>query len=235
VAERPLAGRRIAVTRPDSRALVEALERLGAEVAVVPLIEIRPAESLRVDISSYDWIVLTSVNGVRAVADGLHGLGGRTHVAAVGPATAAAVRALGVEPAVVGTGATEALPDALGELAGKRALLPQADIASPELASALRARGAVVDGVVAYRTVPVEATREGREALGRADAVLLASGSAARSLVAQGGAGGALVVCIGPKTAAAAREVGLEVGLIAPETTSEGMIEALVTHFSEDE
>jgi uroporphyrinogen-III synthase len=60
---------------------------------------------------------------------------------------------------------------------------------------------------------------------------LLASGSAARSLAAAGGAGEALVVCIGPTTAAAARASGLEVGLVADEATGQGMIEAVASHF----
>ncbi|HXG75811.1 MAG TPA: uroporphyrinogen-III synthase, partial [Gaiellaceae bacterium] len=64
-------------------------------------------------------------------------------------------------------------------------------------------------------------------------AVVLASGSAARSLAAQGGAGDALVVCIGPRTAEAAAEVGLRVGLVADEATAEGIIRALVSHFAE--
>ncbi len=66
-----------------------------------------------------------------------------------------------------------------------------------------------------------------------ADAIVLMSGSAARSLADQGGAGRALVVCIGPRTADVAREAGLTVGLIAHEATSEGIIQALTSHFGE--
>ena len=70
----PLYGRRIVITRPEAKALAEELERLGAEVTIVPLIEIHPAEGRGLEeavesLASYDWIVLTSVNGVAALVD----------------------------------------------------------------------------------------------------------------------------------------------------------------------
>jgi uroporphyrinogen-III synthase len=115
-----------------------------------------------------------------------------------------------------------------------RVLLPQADIAESHLADELRGQGAEVDAVVAYRTALVEPPMWGILPLRIADAVVLASGSACRSLAAAGGAGGgAMLVCIGPKTAKVAREVGLRVGLVADETTSDGIIRALVSHFGE--
>jgi uroporphyrinogen-III synthase len=237
--QQPLAGRRIVVTRPESQRLAGELERLGAEVTVVQLIEIRPAEDRRsleeavARLSTYDWIVLTSVNGVAAVREGLPTLAG-PKVAAVGPVTAEAIREHGVEPAFVASRASEDIAGGLGEIAGLRVLMPQADIANPALAEELRAKGAEVDVVVAYRTVLVEPPMWGILPLRIADAVVLASGSACRSLAAAGGAGGgALLVCIGPKTAKVAREVGLKVGLVADETTSDGIIRALVSHFGD--
>lgn len=239
MADQPLAGRRIVVTRPEAKTLADELERLGAEVTIVPLIEIRQAEDRRAledavaSFPSYDWIVLTSVNGVNAVQNGLVGLAG-PRVAAVGPVTADAIRAHGVEPAFVATRASEDIASGLGDLAGKRIVMPQADIAEPHLAAELRAGGAEVDVVVAYRTVLVEPPMWGILPLRIADAVVLASGSACRSLAAAGGAGGgAMLVCIGPKTAKVAREVGLKVGLVADETTSDGIIRSLVSHFGE--
>lgn len=239
MADQPLAGRRIVVTRPEAKILADELERLGAEVTLVPLIEIRDAEDRGAladaiaRFSTYDWIVLTSVNAVAAVSAGLTGLAG-PQVAAVGPVTADAIRELGVEPAFVASRASEDIAAGLGELEGKRVLMPQADIAEPALAEELRGRGAEVDVVVAYRTVLVEPPMWGILPLRIADAVVLASGSACRSLAAAGGAGGgAMLVCIGPKTAKVAREVGLKVGLVADETTSDGIIRALVSHFGE--
>ena len=240
MAEQPLAGRRIVITRPEAKSLADELERLGAEVTIVPLIEIRDAEDRNAledaiaRFARYDWIVLTSVNGVAAGAAGLAALDNSVRVAAVGPVTADAIRSHGIEPAFVAARASDDIAAGLGELTGARVLLPQADIASPHLAEELRASGAEVDVVVAYRTVLVEPPMWGILPLRIADAVVLASGSACRSLAAAGGAGGgAMLVCIGPKTAKVAREVGLKVGLVAGETTSDGIIQALVSHFGE--
>ncbi|HLE99539.1 MAG TPA: uroporphyrinogen-III synthase [Gaiellaceae bacterium] len=239
-----LAGRRIVVTRPESKPLAEALERLGAEVSIVPLIEIRPAEDPRAldaaaeNLPGYDWVVFTSVNSVAAVGERLSRIGEGARVAAVGPVTADAVRALGVEPSFVAGRASEDIAAGLGSLVGARVLLPQADIADPRLADELREQGAIVDAVVAYRTVQVEPPLWGILPLRRADAVVLASGSAVRSLAScatsfEGFGTSALLVCIGPKTAAVAREVGLPIGLVADEATADGIIRALVSHFTE--
>jgi uroporphyrinogen-III synthase len=235
----PLYGVRIVITRPEAKPLAEELERLGAEVTIVPLIEIRPAEGRALEdaidtMGTYDWVVLTSVNGVAAVAQGLAGLGGDARVAAVGPVTADAIRQHGVEPAFVATRASDDIAAGLGEIEGLRVLLPQADLAEPHLADELRGRGAHVEAVVAYRTILVEPPMWGILPLRIADAVVLASGSACRSLAAAGGAGGgAMLVCIGPKTAKVAREVGLKVGLVADEATSDGIIRALVDQFGD--
>jgi uroporphyrinogen-III synthase len=235
----PLYGVRIVITRPEAKPLAEELERLGAEVTIVPLIEIRPAEGRALEdaidtMGTYDWVVLTSVNGVAAVAQGLAGLGGDARVAAVGPVTADAIRQHGVEPAFVATRASDDIAAGLGDIGGLRVLLPQADLAEPHLADELRGRGAHVEAVVAYRTILVEPPMWGILPLRIADAVVLASGSACRSLAAAGGAGGgAMLVCIGPKTAKVAREVGLKVGLVADEATSDGIIRALVDQFGD--
>ena len=232
--ERPLAGRRIVVTRPrdQATALAAGLLELGASVTVLPLIAIEPFdEATGIADGTYDWVVFTSANAVAAV-----GAPRGSRVATVGPATAEAVRTLGLEPAFVPERfAAEEIAAGLEPLAGVRVLLPQADIADPGLAEELRRRGATVDAVTTYRTVEVERTSEELAGLRAADAVVLTSGSAARSLARQGGAGNALVVCIGPKTEAVAREAGLEVGLVARETTAEGIIHALTTHFGENQ
>ena len=248
----PLRGRRIAVTRPRRQAapLAAELARLGAEVAVVPLVRIEPSTGAELDaalrdLAGYDWLVFTSANAVAAVAERLAASPVRSlatfegRIAAVGPATAAAVRALGVEPAFVPPRfAAEEIAAGLRGLKGARLLLPQSDLASPRLAEALRRRGAVVDAVTAYRTVAVTPSPEELAALARADAIVLASGSAARSLAAALADAGrpppsALLVCIGPRTAEVAREVGLSVGLVADEASADGLVRAIASRLGE--
>lgn len=240
VADSALAGRTIVVTRPvaQARPLVEDLERLGADVAVVPLVEIVPVDdraaldAAGARLEGYDWVVFTSANGVAAFGDRLPARGA-PRIAVVGPATADSVRALGLEPAHVGRGTGEDLAAELEGVDGARVLLLQADLAGPEVASVLRGREASVDVVTAYRTLPRRPGDDELAVLDRSDAIVLASGSAARSLATVGGARGALCVCIGPKTAEVAREVGLRVGLVADEATSQGIIRALVEHYGE--
>lgn len=241
MADGPLAGRRIVVTRPREQAqpLVEGLEKRGASVSLVSLVEIRPTEDTGAldaaieNLARDDWIVFTSANGVAAVGERLRSLEG-VRIATVGPATAAAARALGPEPSFVPERfAAEEIAAGLGALAGARVLLPQADIADPKLADELRARGATVAAVVAYRTVEIAPDTSGLRALEAAAAVVLASPSAARSLAALELGRRPLIACIGPTTAAAAREAGLPVGLVAHEATAEGMIHALVSHFED--
>ncbi len=235
----PLSGRRIVVTRPheQSAALAERLERLGATVSILPLVGIEPLQDgTAVDaaleaLDTYDWIVFTSVNGVAVVGQRLGTLR-HVRIAAVGAATAAAVRTLGLEPSFVPERfAADEIVAGLKPLTGVRVLLPQADIADPALAEELRIHGAVVTAISAYRTVEVDRSASELAALRASDAVVVASGSAARSLASRGGAGEALVVCIGPKTAEAARDAGLPVGLVAEEATANGIIQALSAHY----
>ena len=216
VADQPLAGRRIVVTRPEAKSLAEELERLGAEVTLVPLIEIRDAEDRGAladavaGFSSYDWIVLTSVNGVAAVSEGLSGLAGprvrRRRAGHRGRDPRARSRA-GIRRR---RGPRRTSPPASESSKASACSCRRQTSPSPQLADELRGQGAEVDVVVAYRTVLVEPPMWGILPLRIADAVVLASGSACRSLAAAGGAGGgAMLVCIGPKTAKVAREVGL--------------------------
>ena len=238
VGEQSLAGRRVVVTRPPEHAgrLIRGLEALGAEVSVAPLIAVElladENEFARlVEGGDHDWIVFTSANAVRAVGPLLPSVHGR--FAAVGPATAAALRGLGLEPTFVPERFSAGeIAGGLEPLGGARVLLPQSEIAEPLLADELRDRGATVDVVDAYRTVPREATGLERAALRGADVVVLMSGSAARSLASQGGAGDALVACIGPRTADVAREAGLPVDLVALEATGEGIIRALTSYYA---
>ncbi len=256
LAARPLAGLRVLVTRAAGRAdaLVARLQALGAEPLLRPTIAYLPPEDpaplaeamAHLEAGVYEWLLLTSVTAVEVVA---RVLGERApllahrvslKIGAVGPATAAACRELlGAEAAAVPERFLgEELVAALGDPAGRRVLLPNADIARPALEQRLRAAGALVDRVVAYRTVPAPGGDELAAQLraGALDVLLFTSGSTARYLALQVGAEGlaaarrCLIACIGPATADVCRELGLEPAVVARAYTEEGLVEALVAH-----
>jgi uroporphyrinogen III methyltransferase/synthase len=233
-----LEGRRVVITRAaeDAAGLARRLAELGATPVVIPAIRIEFTDPPALDaalrrLSAYDWVVFTSRNGVEAVFRRATGLTG-PRVAAIGPATAAALRKRGVEPSLIPDRyVTEAIIPALGEVRGLRILLPRADIAREALAAGLRERGAVVDEVAAYRTVPAARSRP---ALSDVDAVTFTSSSTVRGFL-QGGPVpiNAKVVCIGPVTAETARAHGLTVARVAERYTEDGLVDALVAALNE--
>jgi uroporphyrinogen III methyltransferase/synthase len=258
---RPLLGRRVVVTRPRVQAgeLAARLEELGAEVELVPTIEIGPPpDPAALDravqaAGTYDWIVFTSVNGVRVFFERMAALAGdvralaSARIAAIGPETAAELERRLLRPAVVPAEyRAEGLLDALGEddLRGRRVLLPRAAGARAILPDTLRARGSHVDEVIAYAAVaPSDADAEGlRNALtaGAIDAITFTSSSTVRNFAALAGAAAVaaiaraprpLVACIGPVTADTAREVGLRVDVVAPTYTAAALADALADRF----
>lgn len=247
---RPLSGRRIVVTRARAQAsdFAAALEALGAEVVQFPTIRIVPpadeAPLLRAaaECGSYDWIVFTSVNGVERFWHALSGQGrdaralGGVRVCAIGPATAAELERRGIVPDVVpdefvAEAAVQAL-DAADELAGRRILLPRADVARAVLPEQLRALGATVDEVAAYTTVQDGADAERVRGLfqrGEVDVVTFTASSTVRNFVDLVGAdvGRAAVASIGPITSGTARELGLAVDVEAAEYTIPGLVQAI--------
>ncbi len=250
----PLAGKAVVVTRGREQAgeLARRLEALGATVYTVPTIRFEPPEDTSpldraaAELDRFDWVVFTSPNGVRFFWERLQALGfgaerlARPRVAAVGPGTAAELARRGRLPdAVPPEALTARIPAALGNVRGRRILLPRTDIAGPELAEALRATGAEVVEVVAYRTLPETAGAEELLRLlegGRVDAITLTSASTARNLAALVGSARPLlervkIVCIGPVTARAAAEAGLKVDVVAGEHTLEGLVQAVVEAF----
>ena len=254
----PLAGRRIVVTRARAQAdeLAGALTALGAEVIAAPVIRIEPLPDLTplrtalADLSRYSWIVFTSRNTVDVVCDHLAGWGVATAalaarpVAAIGPATAAALAERGIAPALVPPKfVAESVLVALaerGSLQGARILLPRAEQARDALPDGLRALGAVVDVIPVYRTV-AEAT-DGRDlatqlAAGRVDVVTFTSSSTVQHFVELVGRDAAVgsryaAAVIGPVTAATARELGLPVAIEATEYTAPGLVQAMIRHFA---
>ncbi|MGI8609921.1 MAG: uroporphyrinogen-III synthase [Candidatus Dormibacteria bacterium] len=244
-----LAGKHILVTRAEGRggALSDGLAALGAKVTEVPLIVHRPpsdpesAQTALAQGGTYDYALFTSARAVGASLKLLGASsprGGWPPVLAVGPATARAARQAGLSVRLVPAEfVAEGLLRALDgmDLASKRVIFPRAEVAREELPDELRRRGASVDVVPVYRTEPSpEAPAKLREALARGvDLVSLASASAANSLfsAANGGAVPA-VACIGPVAASAARDLGLDVAVVAGEHTAEGLVEAITRYFA---
>ncbi len=237
-------GLRVMVTRPEAQA--EELSRLlmdrGAEVVRCPVIVIEP---LPVDLpplgplDRYDWVVFTSANGVERflelLAEARMVMPGSVRIAAIGPETAARLEQRGLAVAIVperyvAEDLAEAMPSSL--LAGARVLLPRAAGARDVLPDRLRAQGATVKVIETYRAVGPPGLSERLSALlPGVDVVTLTSSSAVRNFAAAVREGSmpaeCLVTCIGPITAATARELGLRVDIIAQEYTARGLVEAL--------
>lgn len=257
---RGLQGRRIVVTRAREQAsdLVRALEEQGAQPIVAPLIRIQPLDDLTplraalTSLSRYRWVVFTSQNAVQIVLDRLAAwdltprVFSSTSVAAIGSATADMLKQRGVIPALVPDEfVAEALVEALedrsdGSLPGSRVLIPSAEDARDVLVSGLRQRGAVVDSIPVYRTVPAEGDFQDliEEITGqRIDAVTFTSSSTVRAFVDRVGPGTAtsgrfVAATIGPVTARTARDLGLRDIIVGMPHTIPGLVDALVRRYT---
>jgi uroporphyrinogen III methyltransferase/synthase len=254
---KPLFGKRVLVTRSreQASALSQQLRELGAEPLEYPAIEIAPPKDIApldeaiARLPTYDWLIFTSANGVRALVDRMSEKGtdiqalARPKIAAIGPATAQALAGYGLRvdylPEVY---TSEEIAAGIGDVAGQRMLLPRAARAPKQLAQALRGKGAVVDEVAAYRTLAVAAPDELKALLsdGQIDIVTFTSSSTVRNLVAslQGPTPAdvlsrCLVACIGPVTARTAARLGIRVDVVAREHTIPGLVEAIVNAVTE--
>lgn len=242
---------RVLITRPASQQarLGERLARHGIEGVVVPAVSIARTESgpmrqMIAGLDGADWLVITSANGAWALADALDGGGlpASVSLAAVGPATAETLESAGLRvDAMPGRYLTVAIADVLGPVAGKRIVLARADSATPDLRQALLQRGAIVEEVVAYRTIegPADSRELLRRALGQPlDAVLFTSGSTVRGLIAladpplQRQLTALPAICIGPVTADSARHAGFAVGAVASKHTAAGLVQAVADYFN---
>ncbi|HEY2888040.1 MAG TPA: hydroxymethylbilane synthase [Candidatus Limnocylindrales bacterium] len=230
------ASRRVLVTRSADQAdgLLAALRAEGLQPVAVPAIAIDTdstspeLDAVLTHLGDYAWAVLTSPNGVRATreAGGAAVGGSGPRWAAVGEATAEALRTAGAEVAFRPSRASsEALGLELPVRPGERILVVRGDLAGSRLAQALRGRGAIVEDIVGYRTVEGPATSRAllREALsdGPIGAILLASGSAARGLreiarIERLEILAIPAICIGPETARVAAETGFHVVATSP-------------------
>jgi uroporphyrinogen III methyltransferase/synthase len=240
-------------TKEQAGAMSERLRDYGSVPVEVPTIAVEPPRTPTqmeraikgLVTGRYEWIVFTSTNAVKAVREKFEefGLDARAFagvkIACVGEQTADAVRAFGIRPELVPSGeqSSEGLladfppyDDVLDPI--DRILLPRADIATETLAEGLRERGWEIDDVTAYRTVrAAPPAAEIRDAIksGGFQAVCFTSSSTVRNLVGIAGKphNRTVVACIGPQTAATAREFGLRVD-VQPETPNvAALIDAL--------
>ncbi|MGH3054694.1 MAG: uroporphyrinogen-III synthase [Gaiellaceae bacterium] len=204
---RPRSGRswlvRVLVTREE---LVARVESLGHEAILRELIRVEPLGDDPVDARAYDWLVVTSRNGAHELAR--RGVTAN-RIAAIGPATAQALKSHGLRVDLVAATHTQE---------GLRDELPEGTVL---LAAAEGAR----QDVLAADFLPLYRTIELRPDVPAADVALLTSGSAARALASTGAH--VPVVAIGPQTAAAAREAGLYVVAVAADHDLDGLVEAL--------
>lgn len=258
--KQPLRGIRILVgrARHQAGALSAELRQLGATVIEIPFIEIRkprsfqPLDAALKSLGAYDWLILTSVNGVEAMwermekrrvtnsaLDNLH-----LHVAAIGPATKKAIEQRGGKVAVVPKEyvAESVVRSLKKKVKGKRVLLVRAKVARDVIPQELRRAGAHVDVVEAYETVvPQSSRRRLQAALARAGrrphVVTFTSSSTVRNFVEllgmekakrRSALAGIRMASIGPVTSATLRELGLPVDIAAREFTIPGLITAIV-------
>jgi len=248
-----LAGVRILITRPkrENQTLARKLRAHGAVTFELPTIEVVPPADTRLldaaigELPKYDWIIFTSVQGVRFFHERMNALGQPTEslygskIAAIGPATARELKKLGKKPDFVPAEfLSKQIARGLGSVEGKRILLPRADIASKELPGLLKNQGAVVEEVVGYRTiVPTDLSGDRLQSILNqgVDVVTFTSPSTVRNLAKIAGAEsleGLLkdvkIACIGPVTAEAARELGIHVDIVARNHTVDDLVEAIV-------
>jgi uroporphyrinogen-III synthase len=259
----PLAGLRIVVgrARHQAGALSSSLQELGAEVIEIPFIEIRkprsyqPLDTTLKNLHDYDWLILTSVNGVEALWKRVHKLGLTTRhfkhlkVAAIGPATKKAIEKRGIKVKVVpeeyvAESVVESLRD---QVAGESVLLARARVARDVIPRELRKLGANVDVVEAYKTVIPQSSRTRLRTIlkspKRPHMITFTSSSTVRNFVSLLGKNvwrgrprprkaspldGVRLASIGPITSSTLRELGLPVDVEAKEYTVPGLIRAIV-------
>ncbi|GAA2734689.1 bifunctional uroporphyrinogen-III C-methyltransferase/uroporphyrinogen-III synthase [Pedococcus aerophilus] len=255
---KPLFGWNVLVprTKEQSGSTISRLESYGATAEVVPTISVEPPRTPQqmeravkgLVTGRYEWIGFTSVNAVKAVREKFEefGLDARAFaglkVAAVGGVTADALREWGIVPDLVPSGEKSAnglladwppFDEVLDPI--NRVFLPRADIATDTLVAGLVEMGWEVDDVTAYRTVrAAPPAAEIREAIkgGQFDAAVFTSSSTVRNLVGIAGKPhpSTVIACIGPATAKAAEEHGLRVDVLAPEASSDSLVDALADY-----
>ncbi len=257
---KPLFGKRIVVTRAQEQAkeFSQLLAAYGAEPVEVPTIQIAPPASWQAldeaiaRLTTYHWLIFTSVNGVGPFMERLHAAGkdaralANLRLGAIGPRTAQELKAHGVMADLVpaefqAEGVIAAFAQV--EIRGKRVLIPRAEVAREILPEQLRERGAVVDVISVYRTIVPAVdvamlTQQLQEGL--VSALTFTSSSTVRHFVelfggpeaVKGLVAHVVIACIGPITARTAEDHGLTVTILPAENTIPALAEAIVNHFS---
>jgi uroporphyrinogen III methyltransferase/synthase len=258
--QKPLFGKRIVVTRAREQAsdFVNLLSELGAECVEFPTIEVIPPPSWKEldraiqNLETYQWLVFTSVNGVKYFFDRLEHAGrdARTlkgiKLAAIGPKTADAIRSKGVIPDLLPQEyRAEAVVEAFGKqgVKGLRVLLPRAADAREVLPQELEMMGATVEVVEAYRTVMPQGRKDEIRAMlqkGDIHMVTFTSSSTVSNFMDMfqeekdqllKWMNTVTVACIGPVTAKTAEERGLSVQVTPKDYTIEALTQAIVDYF----
>jgi uroporphyrinogen III methyltransferase/synthase len=258
---KPLFGKRVVLTRPQAQAreFSQLLAAYGAEPVEVPTIQIvPPANWQAIDdavtrLSTYQWLIFTSVNGVRPFMDRLHAAGKDARalanicLCAIGPRTAQELGTYGLTPDIVPTEfQAEGVITALAHVGirGSHVLIPRAEVAREILPQQLRELGATVDVIPVYRTIApavdvASLTQQFHD--GQVAVVTFTSSSTVRNFVEVFGGrdvvkplvAQAVIACIGPITARTAEEYGLTVTVMPAENTVPALAEAIVRHFKE--
>ena len=254
---KPLFGKRIVVTRARAQAssFAELLESYGAQTIQFPTIEIQPIlESPALDeaithLGDYDWVIFTSVNAVEIFYSRLRVCGadvrsfGNAQICAVGPKTIEALNKIGIcADFVPSQSRGAAIANEMENLEGKYVLLPCAKIAPEDLSKGLREKGAVVHTIPIYDTVKAEG--KGREALekgiisGEIDMVTFTSSSTVTNFVEMFDSGPmdvllskVTIAVIGPSTAEAVKQCGLQVDVMPSEASIEALAQEIVRFY----
>ncbi len=258
---RPLFGKRIVITRARAQAsdLVSQLSKLGANCIQIPTIEIAPPQDLEPlrqsikDIDSYDWLVFTSVNGVKYFFDTLYDMGkdvrvlGHLQFACIGPVTKERLKDYGIISDILPeTYRAESVIDAFSnvEIADKKVLLPRAKVARTILPEELTKMGAMVNEVTAYEThINTDKKQELFSLLKdkQIDAVTFTSSSTVSNFMSQLESDDSknllkdvLVASIGPITSDTAKSLGIAPDIEAKEYTIPGLVDSILAHFTPD-
>ncbi|MCD4762684.1 MAG: uroporphyrinogen-III synthase, partial [Desulfobacterales bacterium] len=256
---RPLMGKRIVVTRAREQAsdLVKQLSDLGAEclecptIKVVPPDDWKPLDAAIENISSYDWLVFTSVNGVNYFFERLFSKGndaralGKLNTAVIGPATERRLFNFGLKSDIVPKSyRAESIIEAFGneDVNGKKILLPRAKEARPILPVELTKMGATVDEITSYYTKEVPDSADlllKRLKENTIDLITFTSSSTVKNFKAilpdnvfETQMKDITIACIGPITADTAKNLGFEVHIVAKSFTIPGLCEAILDYYN---